>query len=250
MLDQDQIQHFKNNGYLTGIPIVDEAGAGRYRQQFDELEKVEGKENSQIGLQGRHGDVEFIWDLASNPKILDCIEALLGPDILLLASHCFCKYGDGEKSSKFVAWHQDATYWGLKPPVTITAWYAIDDSNQENGCMRCIPGSHKAGLRSHGKSLQKGNLLSINQEVEVSEAEEEKAVDLVLKAGEISLHDGIIIHGSLPNQSSHRRCGLTLRYVPSFVRNVAKNSLGKKWGAVLMRGEAREDHFKIKENPF
>ena len=99
----------------------------------------------------------FIWQIAKHPKILDGIEQLIGPDILLLATHFFCKYGP--QKNEFVAWHQDITYWGLEPPLAITAWYAIDDSNTENGCMRVIPSTHQAGIIAHGKSDQEGNLL-------------------------------------------------------------------------------------------
>lgn len=239
MLNKDQISYYHKNGYLSGIPILNEVEAGHYREQFDALEKKEGREKCQIGLQSRHFEERFIWELASNSKILDCIEALMGAHIMLLATHFFCKYGGGGEETKFVAWHQDVTYWGLEPPTTMTAWYAIDDSDVENGCMRCIPGSHIGGVREHGKSGIEGNLLSINQEVELSDAEEKKAVDFILKAGEISLHDGAIIHGSAPNRSNRRRCGLTLRFIPAHVRQVSKNSVGKDWRPILMRGEAK-----------
>jgi ectoine hydroxylase-related dioxygenase (phytanoyl-CoA dioxygenase family) len=92
--------------------------------------------------------------------------------------------------------------------------------------MRVIPGTHRSGIREHGKSELEGNLLSINQEVPVSEEEEKNAVGLILKAGEISIHHGTLIHESLPNQSTRRRCGLTVRYVPPRVKQVEINSLG------------------------
>ena len=153
---------------------------------------------------------------------------------MLLATHFFCKYGPREK---FVAWHQDVTYWGLEPPDAVTAWYAIDDSDIGNGCMQVIPGSHQRGIQEHGTSEQEGNLLSINQEVPVTEAEAETAVDLVLKAGEMSIHHGQIIHGSLPNHSTRRRCGLTIRYIPPSVKQAEDNSLKRPWKPILLRGE-------------
>jgi ectoine hydroxylase-related dioxygenase (phytanoyl-CoA dioxygenase family) len=145
---------------------------------------------------------------------------------MLLATHFFCKYGG---SGKQVAWHQDVTYWNLEPPRAITAWYAVDDADPENGCMRVIPGTHAGGIRAHGKSALEGNLLSVNQEVPVSAPEEARAVDLPLRAGEISLHDGMLIHGSLPNRSPRRRCGLTIRYVPASVRIGAIGAGGRPW---------------------
>ena len=135
--------------------------------------------------------------------------------MLLLATHFFNKYGEGEEAEAFVAWHQDVTFWGLEPPTAITAWYAVDDSDVENGCMQVIPCTHVSGVVEHGKAEQAGNLLSINQEVHVTSDEAASAVDLPLQAGQISIHDGTLIHGSLPNRSNRRRCGLTLRYVPT-----------------------------------
>lgn len=246
-LTAEQVRDYSRDGYLTGLRIAEDVEAARYRQLFDELEEQEGRDKCHIGLLDRHLDQEFIRQLATHPSILDCVESLIGPNILLLATHFFCKYG---KEEKFVAWHQDVTYWGLEPPLAITAWYAIDDSDCENGCMRVIPGTHRNGVREHGTSQEQGNLLSINQEVPVTEAEEQSAVDLQLKAGEISLHDGLLIHGSLPNRSDRRRCGLTLRYVPAHVKQVEQNSVGKDWTTVLVRGQNEEMNFPERAQPF
>ena len=244
-LTEQQIRAYETEGFVSGIRVEDETGALHYQNQFDALEAREGKENCQIGMLDRHLDVRFIWQLATNQKILDCIEGLIGPDILLLATHAFCKYGPQEK---FVAWHQDVTYWGLEPPEALTAWYAIDESNRENGCMRVIPGTH-LGLREHGKSASEGNLLSVNQAVTVSDDEEKCAVDFVLKAGEISIHHGTIVHGSLPNRSPRRRCGLTIRYIPPWVKPVESGSV-RRWRAILLRGEARYANFQTTPKPF
>jgi hypothetical protein len=247
MLTQEQRDLYRQNGYLSGIRIADAGEAARIRRLFDTLEARAGRETARIGLLDRHFDEAFLWELATHPQILDAVEGLIGPDILLLATHFFCKYGQEEK---FVAWHQDVTYWGLEPPLALTAWYAVDDSDTENGCMRVIPGTHRDGIREHGKSGTAGNLLSINQEVPVTAEEEDRAADLTLRAGEISLHDGALIHGSLPNRSTRRRCGLTLRYVPAHVRPVARNSMGRTWNAVPVRGEDRERNFGETPAPF
>jgi len=204
------------------------------------LEAETGREKAEIGLLDRHFDQAFIRELATCPAILDCVESLIGPDILLLATHFFCKYGEG---AKYVAWHQDVTYWGLEPPCALTVWYAVDDSDRENGCMRVLPGTHRGGIRTHGKADAAGNLLSVNQEVPVTPDEEAGAVDLILRAGEVSIHDGAAIHGSMPNRSARRRCGLTLRYVPTSVKPVTLNSMGKTWRAVLVRGADDYGHF-------
>jgi non-haem Fe2+, alpha-ketoglutarate-dependent halogenase len=240
-LSEMQVKQYEEQGFLAGVSVMDGNEAAQVRALFDALEAREGRDKAQIGLLDRHFDERFIWEIATRPEILDAVEAILGPDLLLLATHFFCKYGRDEK---WVAWHQDVTYWGLEPPTALTAWYAVDDSDTENGCMRCIPGTHAEGIRSHGKADAAGNLLSINQAVPVSSEEELRAVDMPLKAGEISLHDGALVHGSLPNRSERRRCGLTLRYVPASVRPAGGNSLGKPWRPILVRGEDRYDHFR------
>lgn len=232
---------FTELGYIARLRVSSPEDVAQYRLQFDSLEARVGREVAQVGLIDQHFTEPFILELATHPLILDAVETILGPDFSLLATHFFCKYG-GE-SEKFVAWHQDITYWGLEPPIAVTAWYAIDDADQDNGCMRVIPASHRGGIREHGKAQQKGNLLSINQEVLVSAQEEAQAVDLPLKAGEVSLHDGCLIHGSLPNLSDRRRCGLTLRYVPTCVKQSTINSQGKRWAPILVRGVDQYRHF-------
>ena len=221
--------------------------AAAYRDRFDELEARKGEEFCEFELLDAHFDERLAWDICTNSKILDCIEALIGPDILLMATHFFCKFGPRRE---FVAWHQDVTYWGLEPARAASAWYAVDDSRRDNGCMRVVPGSHRDGVRRHGTSPDAGNLLSINQAIHLTQAEHEAAVDIELEAGQFSIHDGLIIHGSSPNRSSRRRCGLTSIYLPANVRQVEKNSLGGYWFAIPMRGEAQDTNLNLVPAPF
>jgi ectoine hydroxylase-related dioxygenase (phytanoyl-CoA dioxygenase family) len=254
-IDARHAAAFEAQGFVAGIPMLEPGEVGAVRDQFDALEAREGRERCQIGLLDRHFDQRFVWELATHPRILDAVEAVMGPDILLLATHFFCKYPEPEDASRaggerFVAWHQDVTYWGLEPPFAVTAWYAVDDSDAENGCMRAIPGTHRAGIRPHGTAARSGNLLSINQEVPVTPEEEATAADMPLQAGQVSLHHGALIHGSNPNRSPRRRCGLTLRYIPPSVRQATGNSYGKRYRALLVRGEDRHGHFERLEHPF
>ncbi len=238
---------YRKDGFLTGIHVADETEALRYQDAYNALEAEVGADKCEIGLVDWHFEHQFIWGLATHPKIVDVIEEIIGPDVMLLATHFFCKYGPREK---FVAWHQDVTYWGLEPPEAITAWYAVDDSDTGNGCMQVIPGSHQQGIQAHGKSKQAGNLLSINQEVSVTTEAADSAVDLVLKAGEMSIHHGQIIHGSLPNHSTRRRCGLTIRYIPPSVRQAEENSLKRPWKPILLRGKDLYKNFTTVQPPF
>jgi ectoine hydroxylase-related dioxygenase (phytanoyl-CoA dioxygenase family) len=249
ILTEQQTQAYSRDGILSGLPIMPEREIQQFRQQFDALEAEEGRERAQNKLFDRHFDQPFIWEIATHPGILDCVEGLIGPDILLLSTHFFCKYGP---DCRFVAWHQDLRYWGLEPPEEVSAWFAVDDSDTENGCMRVIPGSHRSGLIEHGRAETKGNLLSINQEMPVSPEDESRAMDCVLKAGEISLHHGLLVHGSLPNRSPRRRCGLTIRYIPPTVRPLAAGPIGTdwRWRPILVRGQDRQGHFQRAEPPF
>lgn len=249
MLNTQQVEAYERDGLLTAIRVMTDEQVSRYRAEFDALEAEHGREHAANKLVDLHFEHPFVWEIATNPKILDCVTALLGDDVFLLATHFFCKYGPDDA---FVAWHQDLRYWGLEPPIEMTAWYAIDDSTRENGCMRVIPGLHRDRLLEHGKSQEQGNLLSINQEAEVSEEQEQLAVDCVLRAGEISLHDGMLIHGSLPNRTNKRRCGLTIRYLPTHVRPVEDGPVGmaQRWRPILVRGTDQHGYFKPTDPPF
>ena len=246
-LTKQQVEAFHRDGLLFPIRAVGEAQAREYQRAYNEVEAKEGVEKCQVGLTDRHFDIRFVWDIATNPVILDSIESLIGPDIMLMSTHFFCKYGPTEK---FVAWHQDVTYWGIEPPLALSAWYAVDDVDTGNGCMQMIPGSHTLGIIAHGKAKQAGNLLSINQEVSVAADDEARAVDVVLKAGEFSLHDGLTFHGSQPNRSTRRRCGVTNVYVPSHVNQLKPNSVGEYWAGVMLRGVNKSKSFRERAKPF
>lgn len=249
-LTPQQAEQYKSQGFFSPITVLESTEAQYYREKFDELETEVGKEKAQIGLIDYHFEKRFIWELATHPRILNAIEAIVGSDFYLLATHFFNKYGGGPDTEAFVAWHQDVTFWGLEPPYAVTAWYAVDDSDRENGCMQVIPATHNNGVQAHGKSATAGNLLSINQEITVTPEQLKTVVDLPLKAGQMSLHDGTLIHGSLPNRSFRRRCGLTLRYVPTWVKQTTANSFDKRWNAILVRGEDTRGHFESLPEPF
>ena len=248
-MNQNNLQSYADEGFLTRVNIFSEREIGHFRDCFNELEDREGREKCQIGLQARHLEDEFIWQLATDTRIVDAMEELMGEDIMLLSTHFFCKYPDPQ-AKKFVAWHQDVTYWGLKPPEAHTAWVAIDDSDEENGCMRVIPGSHKNGIVTHGESNAGENLLSVNQEIPDELVDTSQAFDLELKAGQISIHDGQLFHASNPNTSDRRRCGLTLRYIAPHVQQIELNSLGTRYPTILIRGEDRYHHFPEQPMPF
>ncbi|MDA0747926.1 MAG: phytanoyl-CoA dioxygenase family protein [bacterium] len=175
-------------------------------------------------------DDPFWVRLVSDDRLLDLAELFVGPNIGLFASHYISKPpSDGQA----VLWHQDGSYWPLEPMEVVTLWLAVDDATPENGCMRVIPGTHRMDLQKMNRRADTPNVL--NSEIDPALVDEEKAVDLVLKAGDVSVHHPNLVHGSNPNTSSRRRCGLTIRYIPTSTRIVSE----KPWpSAFLLRGEA------------
>ncbi len=235
---------FERDGYAAPITILEEREVASYRQAYDQLEQMR-KVN---GVTGRPTQQHLMhkpfWDLATHPHVLEVIKAAIGDNVVLLATGFFSK-PPGE-SEKFVAWHQDTTYWGLEPPFATTLWIAIDDADIENGCLRVIPGTHKGGLLPHGQSGKAANMLGADQEIDQSLIDESKAVDLELKAGQASLHDGITVHGSNPNRSQRRRCGMTVRFTRPDVKPVPGVFIDKP---ILLAGEDRYGHFQYTPRP-
>lgn len=142
-------------------------------------------------------------------EILDMVEQLIGPDIILWGSQMFAKPGGHGKA---VPWHQDGQYWPLKPLATITVRVAVDGSYPENGCLRYIPRSHlDQGLLKH--NVVKSDKLALGQEL--ADVDLGDAQDVVLEPGQISLHDVYLVHGSAENHSNRRRADYAIRYMPA-----------------------------------
>jgi ectoine hydroxylase-related dioxygenase (phytanoyl-CoA dioxygenase family) len=168
------------------------------------------------------------------------VEDVIGPNILCWTTNFFIKEA---KSPGFVSWHQDATYWGLEPSDVMTAWVAFSESNLESGCMKVIPGTHAGEQIPHVDTFHKDNLLSRGQEIAVK-VDESKAVDLLMKPGEMSLHHIKLVHGSAANNSSDRRIGFAIRYIPTHVRQTKVRD-----SAMLVRGVDSYGNFDPEPRP-
>jgi ectoine hydroxylase-related dioxygenase (phytanoyl-CoA dioxygenase family) len=151
--------------------------------------------------------------LLIHPRIVAYVKDILGDDVIGWGAHYFCKM---PKDGKRVSWHQDASYWPMTPSKTVTVWLAIDDADVENACMRFIPTSHLYGHLTYRLSEDDENNV-LNQTVANAE-ELGDPIDVILKAGEISMHNDLLLHGSEANASDRRRCGITLRYCTADVR--------------------------------
>ncbi|MFH1572103.1 MAG: phytanoyl-CoA dioxygenase family protein [Gemmatimonadota bacterium] len=175
-------------------------------------------------------DDPFWVRLVSDDRLLDIAQEYLGPNIALFASHYIAKPpGDGQP----VLWHQDGAYWPLEPMEVVTLWLAVDDADAANGCMRVVPGTQHMDLQALQQARDVPNVLG--SQLDPRLVDEASAVDVELRAGDVSVHHPNIIHGSNPNTSARRRCGLTIRYIPTSTRIVAD----QPWpSAFLLRGAA------------
>jgi phytanoyl-CoA hydroxylase len=167
--------------------------------------------------------------LVSDDRLLDIAAEFVGPDIALFASHYICK---PPHTGRPVLWHQDGAYWPLEPMEVVTLWLAIDDSTRENGCLRVMPGTHRDDLHDLREREDVDSVLGSESAAEIDES---LAVDLTLSAGDVEVHHPHIMHGSNANTSASRRCGLTIRYIPTSTRITSTEQPFPS--AILLRGK-------------
>ena len=239
-LSEAAVRQYREAGYYAPVRALSTAKADELRAR---LEMFEADAGPLAGNLRQKSYLLFTWlnDLIRHPGILDAVEDLIGPDVLCWGSSFFIKE---PRNTAYVSWHQDSTYWGLEPADVVTAWVALSDSTSANGAMRVIPGSHIGEQIPHRDTFAPDNLLSRGQEIMV-EVDERGAVALELAAGEMSLHHVRLIHGSEPNPSGQRRIGFAIRYIPTYVRQVA----GTHDTATLVRGVDRYGNFEPEQRP-
>jgi non-haem Fe2+, alpha-ketoglutarate-dependent halogenase len=241
VLAPDNIEQWRRDGYYLPIRAMSSEQAEQYLKRMEDCEARGGKI---IGNQRHKTHLLFTWanELVRNETILDAVEDIIGPNILCWTTNLFVKESG---SPDFVSWHQDSTYWGLYPDDdVVTAWIALSDATTESGAMRFLPGSHHKDQIPHKDTFDEHNLLSRGQ-VAVADINENDAVDIVLKAGEASLHHIRMLHASGPNRANYRRVGLAVRYIPPYVKQtkITHDS------AMLLRGEDDYGHFFLEPEP-
>lgn len=239
-LSPEALQFYEEQGYYAPVRAFPAEEAARFRSRLEEFEREHPEGNALLRLK-THLVLTWADELVRHPGILDAVEQVIGPNILCWGSGFFIKDAD---DPSFVSWHQDSTYWGLEPPDIVTAWVALSESVVENGAMRVIPGTHKLDQVPHRDTFAAHNLLSRGQEIAV-EVDAAKAVTLELEPGEMSLHHVRLIHGSDPNPSARRRIGFSIRYLPTYVRQV----VGTRDTASLVRGVDTYRNFEPERRP-
>ncbi len=230
VLTLQDIEAWNRDGYLGPLEIYEPAAIEEIRHYFDGLlatALAEGRDSYSIS--SAHLKHARVWDMLNDRRIVGYVSDLLGQNVIGWGSHFFCKLpGDGKR----VDWHQDCSYWPLTPSKAVTVWLAIDDADQENGCMEVFCGSHNHGLIDFDISdPESANVL--DQSVANPERYGRHRCT-PLRSGQISIHSDLLLHGSSPNASGRRRCGLTLRYCPADVTAY----LGWNQKGVVVSGKA------------
>ncbi len=226
-LTRSQIAIYNREGYLTPLDVFSAAEADSNRAYFDRLLAQRGAEGA-YAINCYQARCQGIWDLCTESRVLDLVEDLIGPDIICWASHFLCKLPHDRKA---VPWHQDASYWQLSPARTVTVWLAIDDADEENSAMEFIPRTHTLG---HLEWRTSSRPFALHQEI-VGADDLGTPVSNNLRAGQVSLHADMLAHGSKPNLSDRRRCGLTLRYCPPEVA-IVDSDWASGVEAIICRG--------------
>ena len=234
-LSPNQLKQYKDEGFVSPINIFSKEKAKKIRNEIELIEKDLPEELEKSGRYNAHLISPLLDEVTHYPKILDAVQSLIGEDILVCGTTLFIK-NPNEKG--FVSYHQDAKYIGLEPHNWVTAWVAITDSNEHNGCMRMWSGSHKDNLKQHNQKFNEGNLLTRGQTV--MNVPRKETTPLILAAGQMSLHHPTTVHGSDLNKSNDRRIGFVIQ---SYIGTNVKQVLGKN-SVQLARGE---DKFNFHE---
>ena len=240
VLSQAQVEAYDRDGFVFPVRIMDRTGAADLLARFEGLERRLGAEPQQRFKIKAHMPLPWLNALVRNPVMLDAVEDLIGPNILCWGSSFFTKKAHDRR---FVSWHQDSTYYGLRPAETVTPWVAFTDSRIDLGCVRFLPGTHKGGILDHAETGDAENLLMKGQTI--TGVDDSQAVDCELSAGEISIHHESVVHGSSPNTSDGPRIGLSIHYIAPHVRQTAFEGAT----AMLVRGRDTHGHWAPEPEP-
>ncbi len=215
-LSSNQLKQYEDKGFVSPIDIFSKDKAKEIRNEIELIEKEMPNELEKSGRYNAHLISPLLDEVTHNSEILDAVQCLIGKDILVCGTTLFIK---NPNVKGFVSYHQDAKYIGLEPHNWVTAWVAITDSNEHNGCMRVWSGSHKDNLKDHDQNFNERNLLTRGQTIK--NVPKKKTTPLILKAGQMSLHHPTVVHGSDLNHSNDRRIGFVIQsYIGANVKQV------------------------------
>jgi len=243
-LSPAQVAQYQRDGFHFPIDCLTQEEVRHYRGRLEDFEHEQGDTFGKLpNLVRSKSHLLFSWmdELVRHPKVLDAVESVIGPNILIYHLTSWLKEPN---DPSHVSWHQDGTYFGLVPNEQITAWIALTDSTPEMGCIKLLPGSHVIGQRPHKDTFAQGNLLSRGQTID-HKLDYTQYVTMPLKSGQISLHHTHLVHSSEPNRTNERRIGIGVSYIPPHCRltNDARVS------AALVRGHDVYGHFDLEPQP-
>ena len=230
-LTSDQVTHYEEKGFLFPVDVFSTSEAASIYAKFAETEERAGEELQKRFRVKSHLPFPWLCDIIRNEKLLDAVEDIIGPNILCWGSSFFSKKAH---DPRYISWHTDSFYYGLRPPETLSAWVAFNDSTVESGCVQYIPGTHRGPPAIHEFRPHPDNLAGNGQTV--IGVDESKAVFAVLKAGQAVFHHESVVHGSGPNNASHPRVGFVIHYIAPHVRETRIE------GASAMIARGRDTH--------
>ncbi len=232
-LTAEQIAEYKKNGFVSPVSVFNPVEVSECREEVEKTEATMGDFFRGIGQTKFYLRFPWAFKMATHPKLLDAVEDLIGPDIMIYHNTAWIKEPNDDA---YVSWHQDNTYFGHQPCDVLTAWIALSPATERSGCMQFLPGSHKTGLRNlNTPDVGGGNMLSSGQNVDISK-DTVDPVSIVLQPGQASIHHAFLVHGSLPNMANDRRMGITFIYHPPHLGQIGE----VRTSALLVRGK---DHF-------
>ena len=235
-LTANQLKEYNVKGYLAPINILSSEEVKKIRVEIESVEKKWPDQINGLNRNNIHYYSPIFDQIVHNSKILDVVENIVGPNILAAGTVLFLKEPENKG---FISWHQDGIYQGWKPYNSITAWLAITDVNEENGCMRMWTGSQKNNFKNHKDTFDEDNLLTRGQTIENVPVKD--TIPIILKPGQLSIHHPKTVHGSGPNLSKSRRIGFAIQ---SYIGTNVEQILGKTY-VQQVRGK---DDFKYHEH--
>ena len=233
----DQIEAYRRDGFVFPIEILSRAEVDGFRDAFESLIE-RSRDYSPKRFDRLHVYFDWAYRIVTHKRLLDVVESILGDDILVYGTLVLAKQ---PHDLRYASWHQDSFYSGLHLTPSTTAWIALTPSHHGNGCMRVIPGSHKLGSMDHD-TADDPHILNRRGERIKTDVNESEAVDVVLKPGEMSLHESTLVHGSTPNKSDEPRIGFIVRFVTSQMRNPNTRLM-------RVRGDSDCSHLDLAERP-
>ena len=231
----DIYKFYKKNGYYFPQNALSQTHALKAAKKIEYLyNNTPININHPWNLQS-HLLAKWIYEITVNKNILDAVEKIIGPNILIQSADIFVKPPHG---NKFINWHQDANYWGLDPFELVTGWIALTDVFVNNGCMKYLPQSHLKNKIDHIETFDKNSDLTRGQQINLN-ISKNKEQQVELKSGQMSLHHCLLAHGSGPNLTDVYWIGMAIRYLPTYV----KQTSGPPISMILARGEDKFNHF-------